>query len=350
MGKSETLARMGRSLAMAVLATCGAAYAQEMPGFGPLDRIVVTARRAGPAPLDAPLSIDVLGQTRISGGQVRSTYDLQFAVPGLTTTANAAFAQLYMRGVGGDLISIGGDATVSTFVDGVYQARAALGLQDVFDVERIEILKGPHGALYGRNVVAGAVHVVSARPTMSPAAAARIEIGNFRQRRLTGAISGPLVADAAALRLSVMSSKNRGFLRNQARGERTDRDDVSAFRVQGLFRPSDALEVVVRADVSGNEGSRFLAQKPVPPFTDNPALGFAGAPAADPRTVSLDTSPQMDLRSAGGGIDTVWRGAKGEFRSLTSWRDVRLDQIADLDGTALPFATAADDERSQVFT
>lgn len=323
---------------------------REAAGFGPLERIVVTGRRTEATPLGIPAALNVLGDARLEHAQIRSTFDVQFAVPGLVTTANTAFGQLYMRGVGSDLISVGGDATVSTFIDGVYQARAAASLQDVFDVARIEVLKGPQGALYGRNTTAGAVHVVSNLPSLTPGASGSVDVGNHRQRRVEGVLNGPIVPDAAAIRLAVMANKNRGFARNTARNEVTDASNVAAARLQALIMPTDAVEVVLRADVSDNDSSRFLAPKLVAPLADSAAAPFTGPPSPDPRIVSLDTTPRIDLRSGGGSADVTWRYGADTFRSLIAWREHRLNQVIDLDATQLPFATGGDIERSRVFT
>jgi iron complex outermembrane receptor protein len=130
-----------------------------------LEDVVVTAERRERHVQRVPMSITALTEDDLEASAIENTFDLQYHTPGLVFKTNTVLGQPYIRGVGSDLISVGADPAVATFVDGVYQTRPVAAIQNLFDVERVEILKGPQGTLFGRNATGGAVHVISKEPT-----------------------------------------------------------------------------------------------------------------------------------------------------------------------------------------
>src|SRR5690606_35791699 len=135
---------------------------------------------------------------------------------------------LFIRGTGSGQFDIGSDSSVSVFIDEIYQPRFTALQFDLMDVERVEVLKGPQGALFGRNTTGGAVSVVTAKPSRTPGAEATLEYGNKDHVLSRGSVTGPL-ADSLAGRISVEHRKRDGWVENDLTGkDHLDTDSLGA--------------------------------------------------------------------------------------------------------------------------
>ena len=131
-----------------------------------LDEIIVTAEKREASMQDVPLSISAFSGERLEESGVIETLDLEMVTPGLAFSTDARVGQVFIRGVGAaTLAGPGADPSASTYIDGVYQARFTSSLVDILDVERVEVLKGPQGTLYGRNSTGGAIKYISKKFT-----------------------------------------------------------------------------------------------------------------------------------------------------------------------------------------
>ena len=179
------------SLSLLLLVTGrGEAWAQD---DSVLEEIVVTATKSGAQNLqDLPLSVAALSGEDLDSSGIATTMGLQLRIPGLVITRNTHLGQPYIRGVGSDVVGPAIDGAVSVYVDGAYQARAASQIAALADVERVEVLKGPQGTLYGRNATGGAINIVTRRPTREFSARGDLQVGNLDQVIVRGSLSGPL--------------------------------------------------------------------------------------------------------------------------------------------------------------
>ncbi len=196
-------------------ADCGAYSARAAPP----EEIVVTAERRERPLAHAPLSAVVASGADLRRSGIESSQDLPFRTPGLAFSTNTVLGQPYLRGVGSDLITAGAESSVATLVDGVYRTRPVASIQEFFDVERVEVLMGPQGALFGRNATGGLIHVVTRDPEPGVAAEGDVSYGNFDAVRVRGALNLPLAGERAVLRIAGLRARRDGFTRELSSGE-----------------------------------------------------------------------------------------------------------------------------------
>ncbi|MFD2578449.1 TonB-dependent receptor [Novosphingobium colocasiae] len=154
--------------------------------------IIVTAQRKAESISKVPLSITALGNDALETKQVTEMKDLQFASPGIRAGQQQGVTRIFIRGIGLTSFSAGADPSVAFYADGVYVGRPTAQASSFYDVERIEVLRGPQGTLYGRNATGGAVNVISRAPTRELSGYANLTYGNYDLKEFEGGISGPL--------------------------------------------------------------------------------------------------------------------------------------------------------------
>lgn len=224
-----------------------------------IEEVVVTAERRTTDVQHTPLAITAItGDSLAKSGAVSAT-DLVQRVPGVAINTNIPQQNVFIRGVGGGVVNNFGDPAVAYNVDGVYIARPYGGPSAAFyDLDRVEILKGPQGTLYGRNATVGAVNVITKAPTFEKEGAVGFEFGNYNDVQSSGMINLPL-SDSVAVRFAFKSNKHDGYLTNGY----NDADSFSA-RASLLYKPNDAFSLRVTADyfrdTSKGQQSIFIYQ------------------------------------------------------------------------------------------
>jgi iron complex outermembrane receptor protein len=183
-----------------------------------------TARKRNELAQDVPIAMDVIGGKELKDSGITQVKDIQTAVPGLVIETRESSGKIAIRGVGTGDVGLGTDQSVAVHVDGVYQAHGAMGLTRMFDVDRVEVLRGPQGTLYGRNATAGVINLVSRAPQMKFSAEADLSVGSFGLRQIQGALNVPLGADSA-LRLAVIGSESSGRISNTYDNSKVREDD-----------------------------------------------------------------------------------------------------------------------------
>jgi iron complex outermembrane recepter protein len=170
------------SAAAASLLVCGSAASAQATAAAGADAgadIVVTARREAESLQNVPLSVQVLGGEMLDKASIRDFTEITNRVPGAKlNTSNATDPEIFMRGIGTDIQGAGADGSIGFFLDGVYLSRATGTLIDIFDLERVEVLKGPQSLRFGKNVVGGLIHYITRKPSFDTEA--RIEAGYGR--------------------------------------------------------------------------------------------------------------------------------------------------------------------------
>jgi len=145
-----------------------------------LEEVIVTAERRAQDAQDVPIALTIIGGSEISPAGISSISDVALKTPNLTYTQfNIGEPQLFLRGLGTTIDSAGADPTVSVFIDDVYVGRSAGATSDLYDLERIEVLRGPQGTLYGRNVTGGAISIATKRPSEEFEAKVGVTVGNY---------------------------------------------------------------------------------------------------------------------------------------------------------------------------
>ena len=168
------------------------ACAQQADEGTKLEEIVVTAQKREERLQDVPIAITALTQDTLSGTRTMTAQDIQFSVPAMTYFYDNGFGQPYMRGVGSELTEPNADASVATYIDGAYVAYSQATIVNLLGVERVEVLEGPQGTLYGRNAVGGAIDIVTLSPGDKLEGAASVTQGNYADKELTAHVSGPV--------------------------------------------------------------------------------------------------------------------------------------------------------------
>lgn len=212
-----------------------------------LQDIVVTAQRRAESVQDTPIAITALGGDQLEARGITALEGLNTAVPNLNFARFAGVAQVAIRGVAFDVINPGAEGRAAVYNDNVYISRPTAALANFFDVERVEVLRGPQGTLYGRNATAGAVNIISRDPTQEFEGYGRITLGNYRHVQVDAAVSGPL-SETVSARLAVSTVDHSGYGENISFRQDVDDERTRAFRAKLLFKPSGTFSFKLTAD------------------------------------------------------------------------------------------------------
>jgi len=288
-----------------------------------IERIMVTATKRAGTLQSAPVTINAFTGESLEKGGLESTWDLQASTPGLLVGGNVRAGQLYMRGIGSDSIGTAADGSSTVHIDGVYLARPEALLSDFIDVDRIEVLKGPQGTLYGRNSVGGTVNLISKAPTDEFSADAGIELGNYNKIRTTLTVNGGLSENVSG-RFSMLKSTRDGYVENiESTGhESFDNEDMFSVRGSLLFLLGENADFTLNADYSEYDDNGVVNV----PIDLNPLLeGRGGVVYDDPFKTASNTNT-YELRKYWG-ISGKYNYAfeDMDFLSLTAYRDTYQD-------------------------
>jgi len=307
-------------------------------GFA-LEEIVVTAQKKSENLQDVPIAVQAFSADDIQEAGINSANDLAVMTPSLHVSSNTTpfNSRLAIRGIGTAQNDPALEPSVGMFVDGVFLGRSGLGMSDLADIERIEVLQGPQGTLYGKNTNAGAISVTTKGPNMEEFEGyVETAVGDYDMYRMTVSATGPL-SDTVAYRLSGNMHQRDGYIENTAGNDLNDADD---WNLQGklLWEPSENLSVML----SGSHVARdtaCCAQEVVLSEAVQTELGAQGLPQGknDPfdYEVAHDQEAEFklksDLLSLQLGYDLGW----GEITSITAWNDYSYTQKSDLDASQL---------------
>ncbi len=217
----------------------------EMEEIFNLEEIVVTARKRFEVMQDIPISMIAVTGEAIKDQNILKMEDLTVAIPSVHVSEAALGNLLFVRGVGSGL-NQGFEQTVGTFIDGLYYGKGALSRYPFFDLERVEVLKGPQGILFGKNTVAGALSITTADPSADfMAEMIGLYEAEHAEHNVTGVISGPLAEDWRA-RLSFRLSGREGWIENTNKDEDEPGSDEQAVRIALAWDPSENMELVMK--------------------------------------------------------------------------------------------------------
>ena len=339
------------------------------------DRIMVTARKTEESLLESPVAVSVLDADFFDDTGINTMDNLVKFVtgfdysPGNTTRANGT----RVRGISTFSFSDAIESSVSTIIDGVVMGREAQGFFDLFDVESLEVIKGPQGTLFGKNASAGVVNVRTKRPSFEFAAGGDVTLGSFNQRKIRGSVTGPL-SEELAYRFTGTYNVYDGRADNAIDGQDDINDkDTWSLRSKFLWDGGDGLDVLLTIDtveeenrcclptyryavpengtigaigglVSGLQGidalvgGTFLTdeQRNFQVLQLGAALEDVGIVASpENRSVAVFDSGILQKSSSNGIALTVnYESNIGDFTSITAWRDWEIDENNHADGLA----------------
>ncbi|MBL0923997.1 MAG: TonB-dependent receptor [Sphingomonadaceae bacterium] len=220
----------------------------------PMDEIIVTANRRSERAQDVPVSITALAVDDLREMGIQSSTQLQSQVPNLVFNQSYAASnpQIFIRGVGVNDFNSNASTAVGIYVDEVYLSSPSALQFQLYDLERVEVLRGPQGTLYGRNTTGGAINFLTARPTREFSGFVSARYGRFDEFSFEGAISGLIADDAVMARLSGIYNRRDGTVRNRLTGKRVNNRDNWGLRGQLLVEPSDGYSLLLNVHAGRN--------------------------------------------------------------------------------------------------
>src|SRR5690606_34568293 len=253
MRAAATASRMSLGSAALAPALCGAPASAHQ-----IEEVIVTAQRREQALQDVGAAVTAVDSARLESQRIETLEDLQMIVPSITLGNDFNMAKLFIRGVGANTSTTGSETGVAMHVDGAVISRAEAQLTSMFDLERVEVLRGPQGTLYGRNAVGGSVNLITRKPTSEFEGYARATLGNFDQLDLEAAFSGPLT-DRVLGRLAVKSDSHSGFGVNPVTGRDVDDLNRQMARAHLEFLASESLTWLLTGEIyTQRDASRAL--------------------------------------------------------------------------------------------
>jgi iron complex outermembrane receptor protein len=209
-------------------------------GGAEVEGLIVTAQKREEDIQDVPIAMSAFSQEDLTRSQIAGGPDLMTQVPNMTfTKTNFSSYSIQIRGIGTQAISATTDPAVAVAFNNTPFIRNRFFEQEFYDLERVEVLRGPQGTLYGRNATAGVVNVISAKPKFVYEAKLSGDVGNYNSTRLEGMINIPLIEDKAALRVAGAWTKRNGYSINQITGSPIDGRDLWSTRLSLRFEPTD---------------------------------------------------------------------------------------------------------------
>ncbi|MCH4150928.1 MAG: TonB-dependent receptor [Sphingobium sp.] len=364
----KTLELLARGTAVAAIAISLSAHAQEpAPQGGDTQAaapaaddnvIIVTATRRASPLSDVPIAVSAVTAASLQNSGANDIRQLNQLAPSLLVSSSGTEANgaARIRGVGTVGDNPGLESSVAVFIDGVYRSRTGAGLSDLGEIERIEVLRGPQGTLFGRNASAGLINIVSKSPEFKFGAKGEITYGNYDFWRASASITGP-VSEQVALRLDGVWSKRDGFMKlvdatGKKVGDTNDRDRYFV-RGQALIEPNDALSIRLIGDYTNRDehccAAMYISTREVTAATLNtPPYGLSRiatilnkiAPGSVPttpdpysRTASITPGREYvsKLKDWGMSGEINYDFGAAKLTSITGYRDYKSRDYGDYD-------------------
>jgi len=372
-----TLQHTGLAIAVVAALTCIAAapasaqeasHGDEKEEATTLAGLTVTAQKREEALQNVPISVTVIDEQLLRDTGVRDIKDLQVLVPGLTVTStqNEAITTARIRGIGTVGDNVGLESSVGIVIDGVYRPRNSVGFGDLGQLERIEVLKGPQGTVFGKNTSAGVINVVTRRPSYTQSAEGEISVGNYGAMGLRGSYNDALGENSAFSVYGAVQRRDGWMDVRTGVGPRSETEDYDqnyhTLRGKLLLEPSEGLDIQLSADYTSREENCCTAVQTVLGSSSvviNALAGGKGLPIASPpfpaeadpfaRVAYSNRSTEQDIKDKGISAeinwDTPWFGG-ATLTSITAQRDWQAINGLDYDfsGADLLYRNANADE------
>lgn len=360
---SIALASGGLTIAAAQEATENEVGADADESDALLDTVYVTARRRSESLYDVPGSVSAFSEQQVRDLQATDMRRVQYSVPNFHfERSDSSNAAVYLRGIGQNDSLPFVEPGVGIYVDGVYQARSQTAFLELFDVDRVEVLRGPQGTLYGRNSPGGAVKLITSEPSDEFEAYLEAGVGNFDLRTMNARISGPLTQSGSVRgKIAVSSTKRDGFSRNVTEGGRDGDTDTFAWRTALVYEPTNDLRFELLTDGKIEDPDRSLTPirrtsltffpdpvgAPTSPVTLLPTEDVFG----DEFTVEGNANDFAKLETGAVTLKGRWDFADNwRLENVTSYRKTTWDLLLDADNSPSPVLDIFVDEEDEQFS
>lgn len=295
-----------------------------------LEEVIVTAQRREESSMRTPVTVNAFSADDIVNVGALDIQDMDDFMPGVEIgDGNTTQTSISIRGVSSPNISSGGDPSTATFYDGAYLPRAATTMP-FFDIERIEVLKGPQGTLFGRNATAGVINIIPNKPSEEFEGHLKVRAGNYDFLRFEGVVNAPLL-DNFAVRLGLLSSTRDGIVDNVGIGPDPGDEDVKAMRLSALWSVNDRTDLHLSFDMEDRDEAPRIAvgvgqfgfMQSNDPFLGTTAHDVAGA------------EETRDMQGYSIKIDHEFNDSWSVF-AISSYREWETTNLEEEDGTADP--------------
>ena len=341
-------------MAAAIAALAGgwqtAGQAQERaPASSVLEELVVTAQRRSGDLQSVPIAVTALDGEGLERRQVLSTEDIFTEVPGLIGSNNvgqSTAVTFFLRGIGTTESIVTVDPAVGVYVDDVFIARQGVNNFALYDLERIEVLRGPQGTLYGRNSSAGAVKVITKEPAFETEGRFNAGFGNHGQAWGRVSFNTPVIDDKLAVRVNLMKSKHDGYSRNVTLNKDVNDMDFYGARIAALYQATDDLRFIWTADIMEDDSNSVY------PANLAPLPGLPGVPTSGSLFTLFSDTEQSNLgRTSGTALTAEWSiNPTTTLKSVTAVRKTIQTYNLDLSDTVTPIYELYTDNESDQFS
>ncbi|MCB1854791.1 MAG: TonB-dependent receptor [Halieaceae bacterium] len=318
-------------LGLAVALASQAVSAQQLV----LEETIVTARHKSENLQSVPIAVSAFNAETMRDARIESLGDMAGRVPGFQINMyNAAEPSLFIRGIGSDMESAGSDSAIGIFVDGVFVSRGAASATELFDLERVEILRGPQGTLYGKNVVGGAVGYITQKPTDEAGGMLSVGGGNYDLIETKGIGNLPM-SDSLAGRFSFSTKERDGTAKNLQTDNKVDDRDQYTLRGHLAWEASDRLDFLLSSDYYHQNTTAPWRSLTTADTSIDPEVDRSDKPweATDPRKGYNSEDGKQDVTLWGTALTVNWRADDFILTSITAYRDNDYDVADNAAGT-----------------
>ncbi len=299
-----------------------------------IEEITVTAEKRESTVMATPLAVSAFDQSALDRNGIRKIEDLVSAVPNFKFgDLNLGFggAQFTIRGISNDAITNDGDPSIAVYQGGVYLPRISSGNALLYDLERVEVLRGPQGTLWGRNTTSGAISVIPKLPVFDRESSFEIRSGSDSFLELKAVVNGVLVEDRLAGRLAVYYAQRDGLRDNSPASDGDDRDEIAA-RGTFLWNPTESVAVSFVADYFEQTPSGTVMAA-IPFARPDDPTGFQYPFSPDPQKFGLNTDAETDNNDWGLKLEIEADLGSTTWTTILSTRGNQRAGVVDRDGT-----------------
>jgi iron complex outermembrane receptor protein len=295
-----------------------------------IEEVLVTAEKREATVQETAIAITAYGFEELELRGIEEIEDLQFSAPNLVISHNSQspVTYAYIRAIGSDQLVAGFDPGVAYHVDGIYVGQPSSMPVDLWDMERVEVLRGPQGTLYGRNTTGGALNVITKNPTDEFEGTIDATAGNYDRLRLRGALGGPIAEDVVNGRISFIYDEADGYQNNLV-GEDADAIDHWAVRGKLDFKLGESANLLLTAQRFENKGNQ--GQKRLESFEGIPVYAGAVPNPENPRDIAKDWEEKLDLENTLLSAKLDWDLGAVRLVSITGYIENDWFQTMDID-------------------
>jgi len=328
--------------ASALMTVVGSTIPVAVSQAAQIEEVIVTAQKRQESSQDIGLAVTALDSDRLINADVNNIQDLQNMAPSVQIGESFGFAQVMVRGIGTDNPFAGGDPSVGMHFDGVVTGQSSAQFGSLFDIDRVEVLRGPQGTLYGRNTTGGSVNVITNKPTEDLSGYARATLGNYDRKKFEAAIAGPL-SDHIQGRLAIRSVDRGGYGENIANGDDIDNADQQSIRGQLHWDISDTMDLRLAIETHEEDDANYIPKFRAPSYNPAPLPALepqptSGVRASDPRDINSNVNLQNKREQSSYTLEYNWDINESlSLVSITNYQDFEKVPQADFDMTAEDF-------------